>query len=284
MRNFNHDKPGTLHVVATPIGNLGDISPRAVRTLQSVDLVLAEDTRHLAKLLNHLGISQKTAAFHEHNEKAQLEAMLDKLQNGFNLALTSDAGTPLISDPGYRLVDAVLSAGLQVVALPGPCALIAALSISGMPTDKFHFDGFLPAKPGPRQSRINDLAKLSGTWVAYESPHRIVSFLEDVIKVLGDSYQLCLVKEISKLHENVLRDEACALLTRLTETPELSRGEWVVVGHNAAKLSTESVSDEAKRIFHLLNNHLAAKDAAKLAAKITGESKNKIYESSKKSS
>ena len=210
---------GNLYIVATPIGNLDDISQRAINTLNTVAWVAAEDTRHSGKLLSHLGISAKMLALHDHNEKQRSATLLQKLQAGEDVALISDAGTPLISDPGYSLVRLCRDAGVRVVPIPGPCALISALCCAGLPTDKFHFIGFLPAKSQQRQNVLSAIPQGVGTLICYETARRIKDCLEDVVKVFGVERELVLAKELTKTFENFVYGTAAQITAWLDEDP-----------------------------------------------------------------
>lgn len=197
---------GTLYIVPTPIGNLGDITERAVQVLSQVDLIAAEDTRHTGRLLSHLNISTRTFALHDHNEQQKAQVLAEKLSQGQSIALVSDAGTPLISDPGYHLVNQCRAAGLRVVPLPGACAVIAALSASGLPSDRFSFEGFLPPKSKGRRDKFLELAKVERTCIFYESPHRIMDSLDDMLAILGEERQVVLARELTKTFETI---QAC---------------------------------------------------------------------------
>ena len=218
---------GTLHIVATPIGNLEDITYRAVRILGEVDIIACEDTRQTRKLLERYGISKPLVSYHEHNEAARSEELLGDLLAGKSIALVSDAGTPLIADPGYRLVERAREQGVAVSPIPGPSALLAALSASGLPTDSFHFSGFLPYKKGRRRRLLEQLKSLASTLVFYETPHRILETLEDVAEVLGPR-QVVLAREITKLHEEFLRGTAAELRDALRTRPSI-KGEFTLM-------------------------------------------------------
>jgi len=217
---------GRLFVVATPIGNLGDATPRSIDVLKAVDVIAAEDTRHTRKLLSHFGISTSLLAFHDHNEDRAAGAVVERIEGGQDVALVSDAGTPLVADPGYRLVTACAARGIEVVTVPGPCALVAALSIAGLPPHPFYFAGYLPRKGGQRRTRLSSLAEMPCTVVYYESPHRIASTLRDMRDVLGDR-RAVVARELTKVHEEVLRG-TLAELAELADSRNL-KGEIVVV-------------------------------------------------------
>lgn len=267
---------GRLFVVATPIGNLEDLSPRARRVLAEVALIAAEDTRHSAPLLRHFGIATPLTAYHEHNEIQAVPELLDKLQGGADLALISDAGTPLLSDPGYRLVAAARAAGIEVLAVPGPCAAVAALSISGLPSDRYVFEGFLPARATARRERLRALAVEQRTLVLYESSHRIIECLEDVLSVLGGERQVCLARELTKLHEQAVTGNAQQLLEWLAADANRLRGEFVVLltGRPAAISSAEV---DAEQLLRVLLEELPPAQAARLAARLTGRKKKDFY-------
>lgn len=217
---------GRLFVVATPIGNLGDATPRSIDVLKAVDVIAAEDTRHTRKLLSHFGISTSLLAFHDHNEDRAAGAVVERIEGGQDVALVSDAGTPLVADPGYRLVTACAERGIEVVTVPGPCALVAALSIAGLPPHPFYFAGYLPRKGGQRRTRLSSLAEMLCTVIYYESPHRIASTLRDMRDVLGDR-RAVVARELTKVHEEVLRG-TLAELAELADSRNL-KGEIVVV-------------------------------------------------------
>jgi 16S rRNA (cytidine1402-2'-O)-methyltransferase len=262
--------------VATPIGNLGDMVPRAVETLQTVALIAAEDTRHSRRLLDHFGIGTKCIAYHDHSSPAELTALLDHLRAGKSLALISDAGTPLVSDPGYRLVDAALAAGIRVVPIPGASAAIAALSAAGLPTDRFVFEGFLPAKSAARRQRLEALIDETRTLVFYEAPHRLIETLVDMRAVCGGERVAVLARELTKLHETIHRAPLAELLAWVEADANQRRGECVLLLHGAVVSS--DIAGEQIRILKLLLEELPLKQAAALAAKITGAKKNALYD------
>ncbi|MGH8528495.1 MAG: 16S rRNA (cytidine(1402)-2'-O)-methyltransferase [Nevskiales bacterium] len=267
---------GRLFVVATPIGNLEDLSARARRVLTEVALIAAEDTRHSAPLLRHFGIATPLTAYHEHNEAQAAPELLHKLQQGADLALISDAGTPLVSDPGYRLVAAARAAGIEVLAVPGACAAVAALSISGLPSDRFVFEGFLPARAQARRERLRALAAEERTLVLYESSHRIVECLEDLRAVLGDERQVCLARELTKLHEQTVNGSAQQLLDWLAADANRRRGEFVLLLTGRATEATRAELD-AEHLLRVLLEELPPAQAARLAAKLTGAKKKDLY-------
>jgi 16S rRNA (cytidine1402-2'-O)-methyltransferase len=270
---------GILYVVATPIGNLGDLSPRALDTLRTVAAICAEDTRHTRQLLSHYGVEQTLIALHEHNEANLAERIVARLQAGESLALVSDAGTPLVSDPGFRLVAAARAAGIKVSPIPGPSALIAALSVAGLPSDRFAFEGFLPAKAGARRERLAALASEPRTLIFYESSHRIEEALVDAVAVIGADRPAALGRELTKLFETVLSGTLGALQARVAADADQRKGEFVLliqgVGDDAdAKLV------EGRRVYAKLIEHLPPSTAAKLAAEITGAPRKGLYGSS----
>lgn len=269
---------GVLYVVATPIGNLGDWSLRAVDTLKAVHLIAAEDTRHSARLMQHFDIATSLVALHDHNEGTKVESLLAELQEGHDIALISDAGTPLISDPGYRLVAAAQVAGVRVVPVPGACAAIAALSVAGIPSDRFVFEGFLPAKSVARCERLADLAAETRTLIFYEAPHRIVESLADMVAVIGPERRVTLAREISKAFETIRQLPLGAMSEWVQSDPDQQRGEIVLVLEGASPDKQNDDWREADRILGLLLAELPVKQAASLAAGITGLKKNALYE------
>lgn len=271
--------PGTLYVVATPIGNLDDISARALRILGEVALIAAEDTRHSARLLQHFGIATPLAACHEHNERDQGGRFLARLQAGEDVALISDAGTPLISDPGYHLVRQARSAGVPVVPVPGACALIAALSAAGLPSDRFIFEGFLPAKAVGRRARLEQVKEEPRTLIFYEAPHRILECLEDMQAVFGDERPALLARELTKTFETLKGLPLAELRAWVAADSNQQRGECVVlVAGWQAPEDDAAVSSEALRVLDLLLAEMPLKRAAALAAEITGVRKNLLYQ------
>lgn len=267
---------GTLFIVATPIGNLADLSPRALETLRQVTAICAEDTRRSGQLLAHFGIERPLIALHEHNEDALAQRIVARLQAGESLALVSDAGTPLVSDPGYRVVRAARAAGIPVSPVPGACAAIAALSVAGLPSDRFVFEGFLPAKASARRDHLAGLAGESRTLVFYESSHRIAESLADMRTAFGDERPAVLARELTKLFETVL-DGNLAELHRRVETDDNQRkGEFVVIVQGAGEDADARIA-EGRRVYALLNAHLPPSAAAKLAAEITGAPRKALY-------
>lgn len=267
---------GCLHVVATPIGNLADISQRALDVLRSVDLILAEDTRHSKRLLTHFGINTPLRSCHEHNERELTGWVQAQLAAGQQLALISDAGTPLISDPGFVLVRALRDAGHRVVTVPGASSIIAALSIAGLPTDRFIFDGFLPAKTQARQTALSAYLREPRTVVLLESSHRIDAAVRDIVEVLGESRRLVLARELTKRFETVIAGSAAEVLAILQSDPDQTRGEFVLM---LAGVVVEGADDaDVSRMLDVMLAELPVKQAAGLVAKLTGRRKNDVYQ------
>lgn len=267
-----------LYIVSTPIGNLGDITARAVEVLGSVDVIAAEDTRHTARLLNHLGIRKPLLACHEHNERDRSAQIIAKMAAGESVALVSDAGTPLISDPGYILVTAVREAGYRVAPVPGACALVAALSVSGLPPDRFFFEGFLPARPVARRKRLQVLSGLEYTWIFYESRHRIEECLVDMADVLGAERNIVIARELTKTFETVLARQVDECLSQLRIDASQKKGEFVVLVHGAESLQTSDINKDSENIMGILLKELSLKQASRLASRITGVRKKTLYE------
>ncbi|MGH8078900.1 MAG: 16S rRNA (cytidine(1402)-2'-O)-methyltransferase, partial [Lysobacter sp.] len=247
--------PGTLHIVATPIGNLGDLSPRALDTLKTVAAICAEDTRHTRQLLSHFGLERPLLALHQHNEDAQTAQLVRRLLSGDSLALVSDAGTPLISDPGFRLVRAARDAGVRVSPVPGPCAAIAALSVAGLASDRFVFEGFLPAKGAARRERLAKLASEPRTLMFYESGHRIEEALVDMAGTLGEARPAVLARELTKLFETVLDGTLAELRARVQGDPNQRKGEFVLIVEGAGDDADAQVI-EGRRLYAKLCEHL----------------------------
>lgn len=266
-----------LYVVSTPIGNMGDLSPRAVDTLKKVDVIAAEDTRHSGRLLQHFGISTPMIAVHDHNERQRLQLLLEKLAQGQSIALISDAGTPLISDPGYHLVSAVRDQGFQVVPVVGPCALIAALSVSGLATDRFSFYGFLPAKSSGRIQQLEQISGVTHTQVFYESPHRILALVTDLIQVMGPMRKIVLARELTKTFETVYGGQSEDVLAWLKADHNQQKGEFVVLVEGAQPAELDDIGVEEERILTLLLAELPIKKAAAIAATLTGHKKKALY-------
>ena len=271
-------RPGVLYVVATPIGNLADISARARDVLAAVDVVAAEDTRHSGSLLAHLGVKTPLLSLHDHNEAERAPVLVARLQAGESVALISDAGTPLISDPGFDLVRAARAVGITVTPVPGASALVAALSVSGLPTDRFVFEGFLPAKQSARRERLELLRLEPRTLVFYESVHRLKESLEDMAAAFGAARRAVLARELTKLHEGV-RDAALRELADWAGSdPAAAKGEVVLMVAGAEVAGAGALDAEAERVLTLLLAELPVKQAAALAAEITGLKKNPLYE------
>lgn len=269
---------GALYVVATPIGNLGDISARAIEILKSVDMIAAEDTRHSARLLAQYDIRTPLLALHDHNERARADELVKRISGGVRMALISDAGTPLISDPGYRLVSRLREAGQQVVPVPGPCALITALSGAGLATDRFAFEGFLPAKRSARTAALEAVVKHTATLVFYESPHRIVDSLQDISDIFGQR-RLVLARELTKRFETYLEGNAESLLLRLRENSDQTRGEFVVMIEGAAYTEEQATDIDPEHLLKaLLAASLGVKQAASVAAEVLGGKRKEWYE------
>ena len=267
---------GTLYMVATPIGNLGDITPRAVETLNAVDLIAAEDTRHSQRLLSHLGVTTRMQACHEHNEEYQAEKLIARIQQGESIALISDAGTPLVSDPGYRLVEQAHRQGIKVVPIPGACAAIAAMSVAGLATDRFSFEGFPPAKHSARLSYLQPLKDEARTMIFYISCHRISETLEDMKTVFGEQRLATFAREITKTFETIRKATLAELCVWVAEDAMQHKGEIVLVVAGSVKdKSAHPLRDE---ILAALVDELPVKQAAKLASRITGINKNELYE------
>lgn len=271
---------GVLYIVPTPIGNLADMVPRAVEVLQTVDVIAAEDTRHSGKLMQHFRIGTPMVAYHDYSDEQRGRELLERLQRGERVALISDAGTPLISDPGYRLVAQAREAGVPVVPIPGACAAIAALSASGLPSDRFAFEGFPPAKSGARRTVFQNLTGDTRTLIFYESPHRIVASLADMQEVFGADRPVVLAREISKTFETFLSGNLEAVLAQVADDPDQQRGEIVVLvkGYEAPPDSAGPDPEACRVMRLLLDENLPVKQAANLAAQITGAKKNRLYE------
>ncbi len=267
---------GTLYVVATPIGNLGDLSPRALDTLRSVAAVCAEDTRHTRQLLSHYGLERPLIALHEHNEAELADKLVARMRSGDALALVSDAGTPLVSDPGFRLVRAAREAGIKVSPIPGASAVIAALSVAGLPSDRFVFEGFLPAKAAARRERLSQLASETRTLVLYESSHRIADALDDLVAVFGGGRRAVLARELTKLFETVLDGSLDELSARVAADPNQRKGEFVVLVQGLGEEADAKVV-EGRRLYAKLSEHLPPSTAAKLAAELSGAPRKALY-------
>ncbi|MEE4147369.1 16S rRNA (cytidine(1402)-2'-O)-methyltransferase [Pseudomonas viridiflava] len=275
----SNSTPGSLYVVATPIGNLDDMSVRALKVLREVTLIAAEDTRHSSRLMQHFGISTPLAACHEHNERDEGSRFITRLLAGDDVALISDAGTPLISDPGYHLVRQARAAGIPVVPVPGACALIAALSAAGLPSDRFIFEGFLPAKAVGRKARLEQVKEEPRTLIFYEAPHRILECLQDMEQVFGADRPALLAREITKTFETLKGLPLGELRAFVEADSNQQRGECVVLVAGWTPPEDEDViGAEARRILDLLLEEMPLKRAAALAADITGVRKNLLYQ------
>jgi 16S rRNA (cytidine1402-2'-O)-methyltransferase len=269
---------GRLAVISTPIGNLGDLSPRARDELAAAELVAAEDTRRTGQLLTTLGLSRPLVSLHEHNESERIDELLAKLRDGARIALVSDAGTPLLSDPGFELVRRVAQEGISVVAVPGPSAITAALSIAGLPTERFTFEGFLPARLAERRSRLGELAVESRTLVFFEAPHRIAESLEDMCAAFGAPRRAAVARELTKVFETVYRGSLEQLAKQARSDANFTRGEITVVVEGASRAKPEDAPRaQLDATLAVLLTELAPSKAAALAAKLTGAKRNDAY-------
>ena len=271
-------KSATLYVVATPIGNLDDITARALLILQQVDLIAAEDTRHSGRLLDHYQIKNRLISLHDHNENSRAEQIITLLGRGKSVALISDAGTPLISDPGYSLVASVRAAGFEVLPVPGVSALIAALSVAGLPTDRFFFAGFLPAKEQARSQALQNLVQQQGTLIFYESPHRILASLQSMINTLGGQRQACVAREITKHFETYLTASLDELLAQVTADINQQKGEFVLLVEGFTGQAPDVAWSEACRWLQELKDAMPPSKAAALVARMTGAKKKDLYQ------
>lgn len=271
-------KTATLYVVATPIGHLDDMTDRARTILQQVDLVAAEDTRHTGRLLEHYGIRNRLLSLHDHNEAGRASQLLQKLAEGQQIALVSDAGTPLISDPGFHLVQAVRDAGYPVVPVPGACALIAALSVSGLPTDRFYFAGFLPARQQARLTLLESLKHQVGTLVFYESPHRLQDSLAALAEVLGSGRRACLAREITKRFETFIHAPLAEVCQRVAQDPDQQKGEFVLLVEGHQGEMTDTAWTEACNWLAALKDEMPPSRACALVARMTGVKKKQLYQ------
>lgn len=268
---------GVLYIIATPIGNLADITIRALEILRKVNLIAAEDTRHSRKLLQHYLITTPLFSLHEHNEHERVATLLQRIKNGENIALISDAGTPLISDPGFSLVREAQKNHIQVIPLPGPCAAIAALSVSGLPTDRFIFEGFLPAKTHARRTCLQKLIHETGTLVFYEAPHRILDMLNDLKNVFGGEREITIAKELTKMFETIRHGYIDEIISWLLSDPQRQKGEFVILVQGASEKKDLLISDETNRILDIMLEEMPVKQAVKITEKITGMKKNLLY-------
>jgi 16S rRNA (cytidine1402-2'-O)-methyltransferase len=273
MSDTREDR-GRLYVVGTPIGNVDDLSPRARDVLAKADVIAAEDTRHTRGLLSRIGVESRLIAYHEHNEAERVPALLAELSRGKSVALVSDAGTPLISDPGWRLVHAAQAAGIAVVPVPGPCAAVAALSAAGLPTDHFVFEGFLPRGDSARVERLEELKREQRTIVLYEAVHRIAATLSALRDTFGGERRAALARELTKTHEQIVTGTLADLVQRLDSSIPLL-GEFVIVVAGAAAMTLDEA--EARRVYALLATELAPDKALKLTSAVTGVSRNVLY-------
>jgi 16S rRNA (cytidine1402-2'-O)-methyltransferase len=270
---------GKLYVVATPIGNLGDMSFRAVEVLKKVDLIAAEDTRHVKMLLQHYGITNKLVSLHQHNEDKASSVLLEKLREGLSIALVSDAGTPLLSDPGMPLVKMVKDAGLDVVPIPGACALIAALSAAGLPVTQFSFEGFLPRTSSARKAFFNERLMLPKTWIFYESCHRILATLQDMAEILPLDRQIVIARELTKLHETIVKTSLGEALGLVSHNDNMRKGEFVVIVDGAVVDKKEQlITPEQDRVLQVLLRECSIKTAVAMAVEITGVRKKLLYQ------
>jgi 16S rRNA (cytidine1402-2'-O)-methyltransferase len=277
MKTDKAERPGKLYVVATPIGNLSDITNRALETLESVELIAAEDTRHSKTLLQHYGIKTAMLSLHEHNESSRIEQIIGLLQAGSSVALISDAGTPLISDPGSRLLQAVHEAGLQPVPMPGPSAVSTMLSVAGQPVERFCFEGFLSSKPVARRKQLESLVTETRTLVFYESSHRISESLQDMKDAFGDSRPCTVGRELTKRFESLYRGTLAEVLLTMEQDENSGRGEFVVVIAGAEENPDKSI-EQGRSMMNVLLTELSVSQAASLAARMSGARKKVLYE------
>ena len=269
---------GSLYIVATPIGNMGDMTERAQNTLKEVDVIAVEDTRRSGQLLRNFDISTPMIAMHEHNERQICDSLLERVEKGESIALISDAGTPLLSDPGYFLVNQAREREISVVPIPGVSAVITALSVAGLPTDRFVFEGFLPAKSAARQQRLEKLKDDTRTVIFYEAPHRIIEMLKDCQQVFGDKRKVVIARELTKTFETVHGDTLDSLVPWVEADDNQKKGEFVVLVHGAEAREDTGIDAESERILLILLKDLPVKQAAALAANITGLKKNALYQ------
>ncbi len=268
--------PGTLYVVATPIGNLADLTPRAREVLAGVALIAAEDTRHTRQLLQSCGIDTALTSLHEHNETQKSTELVARLARGESIALVSDAGTPLVSDPGFDLVAAARSQGIAVIAIPGACAAIAALSIAGLPTARFVFEGFLPAKSGARSERLEQLVREERTLIFYEAPHRLVEVLRDMVRIFGAERRASISRELTKRFETTYSGTLAQLSEAAERDSDMTRGEIVIIV-SGAPATTEALAIDSDKLLRVLREELPPSQAAKIAARLTGRKRSELY-------
>ena len=269
---------GTIFVVATPIGNLGDLTPRAREILAGVSLIAAEDTRHTRQLLQSFGIEAKLTSLHDHNEAEKSAELIDRVARGDSLAIVSDAGTPLISDPGFSLIAAARQRAVPVIAIPGACAAIAAISVSGLPADRFTFEGFLPAKNAARRSRLDALAAETRTLIFYEAPHRLREVLDDMASIFSSERHATVCRELTKRFETTYSGSLAELSATAANDENMSRGEIVIVVAGAAAAKQESVAFDAQQLLRALLDELPPAQAAKIAARVTGMRRAALYD------
>lgn len=265
-------------MVATPIGNLGDLSPRAREVLANVSLIAAEDTRHTGQLLQSFGIATPLTSMHEHNESQKSAALLDRVARGESVALVSDAGTPLISDPGFDLIAAARQRNIPVIAVPGPCAAIAAISVAGLPTDRFAFEGFLPSKSAARRTQLESLVAETRTLVFYEAPHRLTEVLRDMAAVLGADRRATVSRELTKRFETTYSGSLAELAAAAGRDENMSRGEIVIVVTGAPEQAHDAVALDAQQLLRALLDELSPAQAAKIASRLTGIKRSELYE------
>ncbi len=279
IKNDHYDQQGKLYIVATPIGNLNDITQRAIITLESVDLIAAEDTRHSGLLLQHYGIKKPFFALHDHNEQQKASHLIEKLKNGINIALISDAGTPLISDPGFHLVRACQKENIVVVPIPGACAAITALSVAGIASNRFSFEGFLPAKTKARCDKLAELETETRTLIFYESTHRILDTLNDMSKIFGGERYIVIARELTKTWETIYGDTLENIIPWLKEDSNRTRGEFVlIVDGISEKDNNNEISPQAVKLLELLTKELPLKKASSIVAETFGYKKNALYQ------
>jgi len=269
---------GTLYIIATPIGNLDDISLRAIETLKKVDLIAAEDTRHSLVLLKNYGINTPCISLHKFNENKKSEYLVAELSLGKNIGLISDAGTPLVSDPGCHLVKAVQDAGIPIITIPGPCAAIAALAASGLATDKFVFEGFLPAKKVAQCERLEALKNETRTIILYEAPHRLLQLIDNLLEVMGTERQIVIAKELTKMHETIIAAPLPEIKSWLLADPKRQLGEFVILIQGAKEQKDVTISADARKILAILLQELPTKKAVNITAKITNCDKRELYQ------
>lgn len=274
---MHNKKTGTLYVVATPIGNLQDISLRGLTVLKEVDRVIAEDTRHVGHLLKHFAINKPTLSMHKFNEEKRLQTILAFLEAGENLALVSDAGTPLISDPGYSLIAEARKADITIIPIPGACAAITALCAAGLPTERFCFEGFLPASNAGRRQSLQSLKEEQRTLIFYEAPHRLLDMLASLIEIFGPDRQAVVAKELTKVFETIVSQPLGELIEFFKNNPDTIRGEFVVLVAGASERQTAKKEIATDHVLSVLMATLPLKQAVALASEITGERKNELY-------